>query len=105
MIAHSVGQHTQEFGIRIAMGATARDIMNLVLKLGMLPAALGLILGLAASLAVNQVLRTQLAGVSPSDPFTLSAALSLLIFAALLGCLLPARRAMRVDPVVALRHD
>jgi len=105
VIAHSVGEHTQEFGIRIAMGATALDIMNLVLKLGMLPVAIGLILGLAASLAVNQVLRTQLAGVSPSDPFTLCAALSLLIFAALVGCWLPARRATRVDPVVALRHD
>ncbi len=80
-------------------------VTNFVLKLGMLPVAIGLILGLAASLAVNQVLRTQLAGVSPSDPFTLSAALSLLIFAALLGCLLPARRATRVDPVVALRHE
>jgi ABC-type antimicrobial peptide transport system permease subunit len=105
VIANSIGQHTQDIGVRIAMGATSADIMKLVFKLGMLPVGIGLMLGLAASFAVNPVLRSQLAGVSPSDPFTLFTAIAVLVFTAFLGCWIPARRATRVDPVVALRHE
>jgi putative ABC transport system permease protein len=66
---------------------------------------IGLVLGLASSLAVNRALKSLLVQVSPNDPTALAVASGILILAALLGCLLPARRAMRVDPVIALRHD
>jgi ABC-type antimicrobial peptide transport system permease subunit len=66
---------------------------------------IGLVLGLAASLAVNRALKSLLVQVSPADPAALAIASAILILAALLGCLIPARRAMRVDPVIALRHD
>ena len=105
VIAHSVSRRTQEIGIRLAIGATARDIGKLVFREGMLPLGMGLAAGLAASLAVNRVLKAALVQVSPSDPVTLIVASAVLILAAVLGCLIPARRAMRVDPVTALRHD
>jgi putative ABC transport system permease protein len=105
VIAHSVGQQTQEIGIRTALGATARDILKLVVREGMLPVGIGLAVGLAASPAVNQILKSQLVHVSPADPITLVVASTTLILSAGLGCLIPARRAMRVDPVVALRHE
>jgi putative ABC transport system permease protein len=105
VIAHSVSQRTQEIGIRIAMGATARDILGLVFHQGMIPLATGLAIGLAGSFAVNRVIKSSLVHVSPYDPLTLMVASSVLILAATLGCLVPARRAMRVDPVVALRHE
>ena len=105
VIAHSVSQRTQEIGIRMAIGATAHDIRKLVFTQGMLPLGIGLSIGLTASLAVNRVLKSMLVQVSPSDPITLVTASVVLIFAAMLGCLIPARRAMRVDPVVALRHE
>ncbi len=105
VIAQSVGQRTQEIGIRMAIGASAGDIRKLILMQGLLPLAIGLAIGLAASLAVNRLLKSMLVNVSPSDPVTLVVASSVLILAALLGCFIPARRAMRVDPVVALRHE
>ena len=71
VIAHSVSQRTQELGIRMAIGATAQDIVGLVFRQGMIPLGIGLIIGLAASLAVNQVLKSMLVKVSPSDPITL----------------------------------
>jgi putative ABC transport system permease protein len=104
VIAHSVTQRTQEIGVRMAVGATAPDILKLVFKLGMLPLAIGLILGLAASFAVTRVLSSELVHVSPSDPITLGVASIVLVFSAMLGCWIPARQAMSVDPVVALRH-
>ena len=105
VIAHSVNQRTQELGIRMAIGATAQDIVQLVFRQGMIPLGIGLIIGLTASLAVNRVLKSMLVQVSPSDPLTLAVASGVLVLAAMLGCWIPARRAMRVDPVVALRHE
>jgi predicted permease len=105
VVAHSVSRRTQEIGVRMAMGATARDILSLVFAQGMLPLGIGLAIGLAASLAVNRILQSTLVQVSPSDPIALSWASGVLVFSAALGCLIPARRAMRVDPVVALRHE
>ena len=104
VIAHSVTQRTQEIGVRMAVGATALDILKLVFKLGMLPLAIGLIIGLAVSFAVTRVLSSELVHVSPSDPITLGVASTVLVFSAMLGCWIPARQAMSVDPVVALRH-
>ncbi len=105
VIAHAVSQRTQEIGIRLAIGATAQDILKLVFVQGMIPLGIGLTIGLAASLAVNRVLESMLVRVSPADPVTLVAVSAVLIFSAALGCWIPARRAMRVDPVVALRHE
>lgn len=89
----------------MAMGATQRAILTLVLKRGFLPTSIGLGIGLALSLVVTRVLQTELVDVSPADPLTYLVACTALGLAAALGCLIPARRAMRVDPVVALRHD
>ena len=105
VVAHAVSRRTQEIGIRMAVGATARDIRRLVFAQGMLPLAIGLAIGLAASIPVNRVLKAELVEVSPSDPLTLLIASGVLILAAGLGCVIPARRAMRVDPVEALRHE
>jgi len=105
VIAHSVNQRTQEIGIRMAIGGTPRDILKLVLTQGMFPLAIGLAIGLPASLAVNSVLKSMLVQVSPADPVTLAVATAVLIVSAALGCWIPARRAMRVDPLVALRHE
>jgi len=105
VVAHAVSQRTKEIGIRIAIGAAARDISRMVLREGMLPVTMGLIVGLAASFAVNHILQSQLVGVSPNDPLTMSAAPVVLIVVALLACQIPARRAMLVDPVVVLRHE
>jgi putative ABC transport system permease protein len=105
VIAHSVSQRTQEIGIRMAIGGTPHDILKLVVRQGMLPLAIGLAIGLTVSFAVNRLLTSMLVQVSPADPITLGVASAVLILAGTLGCLIPARRAMRVDPVIALRHD
>jgi putative ABC transport system permease protein len=105
VIAHSVTQRTKEIGIRMAIGAAATDIRRMVLREGMLPVATGMILGLAAALAVNRILQSQLVGVSPYDPATMGGAPVVLIVVALLACEIPARRAMHVDPAVALKHE
>jgi putative ABC transport system permease protein len=105
VIAHSVSRRTQEMGIRMALGAAARDMLGLIFREGMLPVGIGLAIGLAASVAVNRVMKSELVRVSPGDPLTLIATSAVLIFSAALGCWIPARRAMRVDPAVALRHD
>jgi len=105
VITHSVSQRTKEIGVRMAIGAAGEDIRRMVLRDGMLPVAIGMILGLAASLAVNRILQSQLVGVSPYDPVTMAGAPVVLILVALLACLIPARRAMNVDPAVVLRHE
>jgi putative ABC transport system permease protein len=105
VIAHSVSRRTQEIGVRMAVGATASEILQLVFRQGMLPLGIGLAIGLAASLAVNRVLKAELVQVSPADPIALAVASAALVLSAALGCWIPARRAMRVDPVVALRYE
>lgn len=105
VIAHSVSRATQEIGIRMALGGTPRDIRLLVLRQGMEPVAMGLGLGLVASLAFNRLLQSELFSVSSTDPTTYAVTSIALIAVALLACLIPAGRAMRVDPAVALRHE
>ena len=105
VIAHSVSRATQEIGIRMALGGTARDIRSLVVRQGMLPVVMGLGLGLVASLAANRLLQSQLFSVSSTDPATYAVTSIVLIAVALFACLIPAGRAMRVDPAVALRHE
>jgi len=105
VVAHSVGVRTQEIGVRLAIGASPHDILVLVCRQGLLPSAAGLAIGLSASLAVNRVLASALVNVSPTDPLSLSVATVALAGSAMLGCLIPAVRAMRLDPLVALRHE
>jgi putative ABC transport system permease protein len=105
VIAHSVSQRTQEIGLRMAVGASAGDILKSVFKQGTLPLAIGLSVGLLASIPLNRVLQTQLVEVSSTDPVTYVVVCAVLIASALIGCLIPAHRAMRVDPLVALRHE
>jgi putative ABC transport system permease protein len=105
VIAHSVTRRTSEIGIRMAIGATPRHILALVLGQGMLPLGIGLAIGLTASFALTRILKAILVQVSPADPITYIASSAVLILAAMLGCWIPARRAMRVDPATAVRHE
>jgi putative ABC transport system permease protein len=104
VIAYSVSRRTQEMGIRLAIGATSGDILTLVMRQGMLPLGIGLVIGLIGSLGINQLLQSQLVHVSAADPLSHGVATLVLIASAALGCWIPARRAMRVDPLVALRQ-
>lgn len=105
VVAHSIGQRTREIGIRMALGATADNVRRMVLRTGMLPALVGMTIGLAGAVGVNRILHSQLVGVSPFDPPTLVGALAILVAIAWLACTIPARRALQVNPAVALRHD
>jgi len=105
VVSYSVNQRTQEIGIRVALGAGSNDVARLVLREGLLLAGLGVAAGLAAALASTRVLRSLLFEVTPTDPATLGAVAGLLLTVALAATLLPARRATRVDPMVALRHE
>lgn len=104
-MAHSVSRRTREIGVRMAVGATPRDIVQLVLKVAMFPLVAGLVIGLAGSLAVSRVLSSELVRVSPADPSSLVAAGSVLLAAAILGCWIPLRHALRLDPALALKGE
>jgi predicted lysophospholipase L1 biosynthesis ABC-type transport system permease subunit len=103
--AHAVSQRMQEFGIRLAVGGSSGDILRLVLRQGLRPLAYGLAIGLPMAFGVMQLLRAALVGVSPGDPMTFLAAAAVLTLAGVAGCAIPARRAIRVDPVVVLRCE
>jgi putative ABC transport system permease protein len=105
VMAHTVAQRTHEIGVRMAVGARARDVVGMVLREGGRLAALGAGVGLLAALALTRLLESLLFGVSPTDPLSFAAVIAFLLACALLGCWLPARRAARVDPVIALRYE
>jgi predicted permease len=106
VISYSVTQRTQEFGIRMALGAQRRDIFKMVLGQGGRLAGLGVLIGLLTALLTTQLMSGYLFGVSATDPFVYGAAVSaLLVSVALLACYVPARRATRVDPMIALREE
>jgi putative ABC transport system permease protein len=91
--------------VRMALGAQTRDVLGLVVRQGMNPVILGLIIGLAGTFAVGRLLATQLYQISPYDPLLLGTTAIVLALAALLACLIPARRAALVDPIQALRTE
>jgi predicted permease len=105
VIAYSVSQRTREIGIRMALGAQRRDLLKLVLNEGMLVVLIGVGVGIAASLALTRFLSGLLYGVTATDPLTFASVACLLALVAMAACYIPARRAMRVDPMVALRHE
>jgi len=105
VLAYTTTRRTQEIGIRMALGAEAHNVQAMVIRMGLRLVGTGVILGLIASLALGNVIATQLWGVSPYDPWTLVSVPLVLLLTGLVACWLPARRASRVDPLVALRYE
>jgi len=105
VISYVVTARTQEFGIRLALGADGSRLLRLVLSHGAILIAIGLIMGAGGAIALTGLLKSLLAGVSPLDPATFAVAAVLLAAIALMGCLIPARRALHVDPMIVLRAE
>ena len=105
VIAYTVSRQTHEIGIRMALGASGADVLRMVLRMGVRLVGLGTVAGLAASLLLTRYLGSQIWGVSPRDPATLCAVVGVIVVAGTAACYFPARRATRVDPMVALRYE
>lgn len=105
VLSYGVARRTRELGIRSALGAKQSDLLALVVRQGMTMTAIGIVVGIIASLGLTQFLRSILYGVTPQDPIVLAAVTTVLIVVALAACLVPARRAASVDPVIALREE
>jgi putative ABC transport system permease protein len=103
VLAYTVAERTQEIGLRRALGAPGGRVLQLVLSQGLAPVVVGIVLGVGATLAARRVLETQLFGISPTDVETYVLVAAGVLAAAVLACLIPARRALRVSPLVALR--
>jgi putative ABC transport system permease protein len=105
LVSYSVARRTNEIGIRMALGAQKRDVLNMVIRQGLNLLLMGLIIGIAGAMALTRFLTSLLYGVTPTDPLTFVAVSVILIAVALAACYIPARRAAKVDPIVALRYE
>jgi putative ABC transport system permease protein len=105
VLSSSTSHRTREFGVRIALGAGRREIVGLVIREGLVLAAIGLVIGLGGAVWLTKFLRSLLFGVTPTDPITYSAVAAGILLIALVSCYLPARRAVKVDPLIALRAE
>jgi putative ABC transport system permease protein len=105
VIAYTVSQQTHSIGIRMALGATRRDVLRLVMRMGVQLIGLGIVLGVFAAWGATKLLRNQLEGVTAQDPVIMLLVATVVAIAGLAACYFPARRATRVDPLIALRHE
>jgi putative ABC transport system permease protein len=105
VLTFAVSQRTREIGIHMALGAQTRDVLRMVIRQGMSLVLLGVVLGIAGALALTRAMQSLLFGVTPTDAMTFIMVSGLLLIVALLACYLPARRATKIDPLVALRYE
>jgi ABC-type antimicrobial peptide transport system permease subunit len=105
VMAYAVAQRTHEIGVRVALGATSRDVLRLVLGQGLMLALVGIAIGVCSGLVATHLMSSLLYGVSSIDPMVFIGVAVLLIITALLACYIPAHRAMKIDPIIALRYE
>jgi ABC-type antimicrobial peptide transport system permease subunit len=105
LLSYEVARRTRELGIRMALGAQRRELMRLVVRRGLLLALAGTVIGIGSAMSVTRLMAAMLYSVRPYDPATFASIGILLVLVALAACLIPARRAMRIDPMVALRYE